>query len=301
MTRSSKDFNIVVIIPTFERAQLLKDTLDSINACKKPANFKGVYVVENGGSDTAKDIVELFNSEYFNYVNLKEIGKSVALNHVIKNYISDDDLIIFTDDDIIVNKGWIDNYDYHAKMYGRSHFYGGSFSVRYEKEPSGYIKQILPLSARGITDDEYSLRSVFHGFNWAAFRSDIESVGFFDKRFGPGSETGATGQETVLQKSLLSMGCRSVFIRNNSVQHIVPENRSNIQWICHRAVRTGIENSYFHNGKIKSDAYHLFVMTIKFVAAILRGNKYYVNKYLYSVIKISVKILNKVNRLDKVV
>jgi len=293
---TNADFAIVIIIPTAGRTQLLKNTLHSINKCIKPVNFKGVFVVENGGGKDAKSVVECFDTDYFRYIHYEHKGKSVALNYVIKNYVSDNDLIIFADDDITVNTKWIENYYCNAIKHGRGHYYGGSFDVLYEKEPDREIIPFLPLSARGLSDDAYRLRSVFHGFNWAAFKSDIECAGFFNEDIGPGSNTDSTGDETLLQRKLLSMGCRSVFISNNRVTHFVPEIRSNVQWICHRAVGTGNEKAYNHTGKINPDIYNIFIWAIKITFHFLRGNNYQVNKYLHSLIKGSAKTFILLNR-----
>lgn len=300
MTESNHNFKIVIAVATTAgRTNLLLDTLNSIESCKKTDNFKGVYIVENGGRKGAEQIVQQFDEKYYRYVFLGKSGKSAGLNYLLKKYILHDELIIFTDDDIIVNSQWIENYYHAAKIHGRNHFYGGSFTARYEKEPDKSLKQLLPISARGLTDDEYRDRKIFHGCNWAVFKSDIEQVGLFDENIGPGSSTDSTGQETVLQKKLLYAGLTPVFIKNNIVQHYVPETRSNIQWICHRAVRTGIENAYSdNNSNIKASIYYIIKLSFRVTYMYVRNDKKSMNKYLHTLIKTVTKILIKLNRND---
>lgn len=295
MPISDKKFDIVIIIATTGRSDLLKNTLQSIDECEKPDNFKGVFVVENGGIGEAKSIVNSFDKNYYRYIYLKESGKSGALNYAISNFLSEDDLIIFTDDDVIVNDKWIVNYYLRAREYGKHHFYGGSFTVLYEKEPNVNLKHLLPLSARGLDDAEYSKRSVFHGCNWAAFKSAIERAGLFDENIGGGSVTNATGEETIIQRRLLSLGYKNVFIENNQVQHFVPEDKSNISWICHRSVRSGLESAHNNQGNIYGHIYFIFKLSLKSGYYYIRNNKNQLNECLYKLIKVSAKTLYKLN------
>ena len=295
MIESSNNFKIVVLIATIGRTGLLDQTLSSIDACKKPDNFKYVYVIENGGSSSAKNIVERYDELTYKYMRLEKPGKSAALNHVIENHIHDDDLLLFTDDDIIVNPSWIENFNKAARKFGRKHFYGGSFSVKYEKEPDDSIKPLLPLSARGLTDEQYKKREIFHGCNWGAFKSDLERSGLFDEAFGPGSVTGATGQETIMQRRMLAGDSKAVFIENNAVQHMVPESHSNIQWLGQRAVRSGFESANKKEIDAPGSIYYLFRLSTKIAYNYLRRNKLQLNRHLLSTLRVSGKILQVVN------
>jgi len=296
MSISITNFNIVVLIATIGRSEYLKNTLLSLDECSKPDNFTQIFIVENGGRDNAQLVVDQFDSGYFQYIYFNGRGKSAALNYVIRNYITNDDLLLFTDDDILVNKYWVEKYNYYAARYGRRFYYGGSFDVLYENEVDSYIKHLLPLSARGITDDEHRERNIFLGFNWASFRSDIVQAGLFDETIGPGSKSGSTGQETNMQQRLLSAGCRPIFIENNMVSHVIPESRATIQWISQRAVSEGIENSYKQNGHIHSEIYRIFKLMLRIIINFLRGNKFNINRNLYSLIKLSVALLIKTNQ-----
>ena len=64
--------------------------------------------------------------------------------------------------------------------------------------------------------------SIFLGLNWAAFASDLKEVGGFDPRFGPGSATGSTGQETAMQRRFLAAGLHGRDVPHAEVWHWIP-------------------------------------------------------------------------------
>ena len=70
---------------------------------------------------------------------------------------------------------------------------------------------------------------LYLGCNWAAFTGDLRAAGGFDANFGPGSPTGATGQEAEMQERLLARGVRQVDVPDALVWHYVPEERSTLR------------------------------------------------------------------------
>src|SRR5690606_21102731 len=140
------------------------------------------------------------------YVHYPVGNKSAALNTVI-NDLAPDDFLFFTDDDVRVDRQLLLAYEAAARQYGRGNFFGGPTGVDYEQQPEAHVRRYLPASARGWV---YSGRGVeidapdFLGFNWAAFAGDIQSAGGFNPNRGPGAPTGSTGQESDMQRRLLS-------------------------------------------------------------------------------------------------
>ena len=84
-------------------------------------------------------------------------------------------------------------------------------------------------------------RARFMGCNWAAFAQDLHGLGGFSEHFGPGSVTGSIGQESEMQRRLLSSGAFAVYVASALVYHWVPRDRCSPEFALHRAYREGVK------------------------------------------------------------
>lgn len=171
-------------------------------------------------------------------------NKSGALNHVLPSLKGD--LVLFLDDDVRVGLGWSSALLSAAGAYGDRHFYGGWMGVDYAEDevPPEWLLQYLPLSAKGFELGPRPCaveRPVFMGCNWAAFRTRLLAVGGFSTRFGPGSTTGAVGQEATMQMALLRDGFGGRYVPAARVWHWVPPERCSPDWTISRVRRVGMQ------------------------------------------------------------
>src|ERR1700688_727241 len=98
-----------VVICTWNRAESLQKTLESIENCRVP-NGTGweVLIVDNNSTDTTSVVCQSFlhrNPERYRYLLEKRQGKSFALNTGIEN--ARGEVIAFTDDDVLVDADWL--------------------------------------------------------------------------------------------------------------------------------------------------------------------------------------------------
>ena len=93
---------ISVVVCTYNRAQLLSACLGSI--CANLAPDCQLLVIDNGSTDNTRQVVEGFRRSAY----LREIrpGQSSARNAGVA--ASTGDLIVFTDDDVVVDPGWLE-------------------------------------------------------------------------------------------------------------------------------------------------------------------------------------------------
>ena len=109
---------ISVIIVTFNRADMLAETLSSLTAQLRIP--EEVIVVDNNSTDTTKHVVESFSGR----MNIRYIfegiqGTSTARNTGIKN--ASGDIIAFLDDDCLAQKEWL---HYLERPFLRDHSIG---------------------------------------------------------------------------------------------------------------------------------------------------------------------------------
>ena len=121
--------------------------------------------------------------------------------------------------------------------------------IDYEAEPPQWLKAYLPGSACGWSyapEDCNGEPPLFLGANWAAFKTDLEVVGFFDESVGPGATSKAVGQETEMQIKLREAGVRPVYVPDAKVWHYVPAERCSPEWTLKRAYRNSVSFGMFH-------------------------------------------------------
>ena len=235
---------LAVVIPSHGRPVLLRETLDSVAACERPDGYAGCVVVENGPRAGAEDIVCSVAAAHpdgaFRYLHHDRANKSTALNAALSG-ISSDTLCVFFDDDIRVSPQTLEAYSKAADREGDAEaYFGGPMNVHYEAEPPEWVRHILPLSAQGTGYEACLTSSTFMGCNWAAYAGSVRDVGDFDPDFGPGSPSGATGQETNMQHRLSEAGLRPVGVPAATVSHFVPSSRVGFRWALRRWYRSGV-------------------------------------------------------------
>ena len=100
---------ISVVIPTRDRAGLLDDCLPSVLAQRTEAPFE-VVVVDNGSSDATPETIERWSRSDTRVRGVREdrVGRAVALNAGVS--VARGELLLFTDDDVYAQPGWIEAY-----------------------------------------------------------------------------------------------------------------------------------------------------------------------------------------------
>lgn len=233
-------FDVAVLIPTARTWNFESESALAIRKAIQAARFGvGLIVIENGIAG-AKTGHETFPG--YEMLRLPDGNKSAALNAGLA-LLSRETLIVFFDDDVIVPEGIIRSYAEEARRRGPGSYFGGPVDVRYEVPPARAVLPFLPSSAKGLSygDAPRVGGDFFMGGNWAAFRSDLKAAGDFDPRFGPGSKSGSTGQETRAQRRLRERGARSVYIPECRISHLVPADRCSEAFVLRRAARNGTE------------------------------------------------------------
>lgn len=230
--------NYSILIPTYNNEKMLDRTLSSIGKSLIPDSISAIYVVENGGKFNSEYIV----NKYSNILPVKYLysdiaNKSSALNFALS--VIDSDVVIFFDDDIRIEHETISSYVEAVEMEEQCCFWGGPLLVDYEQPPLPYIRRYLPRSARGWALKEGEKPDWFLGANWAVRVEHLHKVGGFDVAFGPGSKMATRGQETEMQRRLMSNGIFPKYIPSAVVYHYVPRANSSLEWLLIRKAQDG--------------------------------------------------------------
>jgi glycosyltransferase involved in cell wall biosynthesis len=102
---------VSVILCTYNRCQTLEKALESVAASEVPSSIGWeVLIVDNNSRDETRAMAEKFCLRYpgrFRYLFEGQAGKSYALNAGIQK--AEGDVLAFMDDDVIVEKAWLQN------------------------------------------------------------------------------------------------------------------------------------------------------------------------------------------------
>jgi len=92
--------NATIIIPTYNRSELLRKTLDGISRQTELAFIKEVIVVSDGSTDSTRDVAEQFSGRLpIRVLEQARRGVSRARNYGMREAKSD--VVLFLDDDIV--------------------------------------------------------------------------------------------------------------------------------------------------------------------------------------------------------
>jgi glycosyltransferase involved in cell wall biosynthesis len=207
MGHSNMKLQFSVIICTYNRVLFLEDCLLSLlnQGVDDSFDFE-VIVVDNNSKDKTKDIVLSYKERFcdkLEYILETEQGLSYARNRGVRE--SKREIVIFTDDDVVVDKCWLKEIYLAFAQRGSDIVFGKiSPSWQIDEVPS-WLRQDKELwKMVGVLDYGDTVREViskkeqFFGANFAIKRSVLEEIGGFDTGLGVKGSQHSLGEDTDL-------------------------------------------------------------------------------------------------------
>ncbi len=240
-----------VIIPTYNRADLLPRTLRSLLDARVPAGLEvRVVVVDNNSTDRTRAVVEEWASRFdmrLVYLFEAKQGRSPAINAGIR--ATDGDIVGLIDDDEEVDTGW---YECAHRMFGSgdTDFIGGPCVPRWAKNspewfPSDYSGVIGWVDGGNKTvpfDDDYP--GILMGGNSILTRSMLEKVGLYSDALGRTDKALLSCEDEDLYRRLQDSGARGFYCPELIIHHYVPPERLTKsyfrRWCFWRGVSKGL-------------------------------------------------------------
>jgi len=241
--------DISVIICTYNRSDSLRRTLEHLQNMEVPEEIRWeLLVVDNNSKDDTKAVAESFREIMkirFTYLLEKNQGLSFARNNGIRHAAGD--VIVFTDDDVLVDKSWIGNIHEAFRKHVEAACIGGKILPRWEKPCPAWLKgRLLEYLACCDHGDETKRMSEprLWGANLAMRSSMFRKYGLFDTRLGHTGGKLYGGEECQYLDRMLASGECILYCPEIIVHHCIPESR--------------IRKAYFR--KWKSDKGELYAL-----------------------------------------
>jgi glycosyltransferase involved in cell wall biosynthesis len=225
---------INVIIPTYNRANLLRETLQSIKDSRLPDDLKvTVTVVNNNSTDETEKVFRDFAAEPGNfewlYLFEKKQGRSAAVNLGITKSVGD--LVSMVDDDIQITKDWFEViYAMFRNRGNEIDFIGGRVLPNWEVEPPSWVEPLKRgvISLRDYGEDEwfYSKETPMLSGGHAVFKTSVyKTVGLYPEELGTTGRSLMSCEDDVFYERLIGSGKKGVYCPDLKVLHFVPKYR----------------------------------------------------------------------------
>lgn len=225
--------SVSVLICTFNRAALLRETLDSIRAVPSVRPWS-VVIVDNNSSDDTRAVVQDAASSFpvpLEYVFEPRQGKSHALNTGLER--CDGDVILFTDDDVRVAPGWLDSACDALQAQPELDYTGGPVRPLWEAPPPAWLDRtrgdlwgalaILDYGAEPFVFEERHRVPV--GANMAVRRRLIERIGAFHPELGRKGRSLLGQEQAEFFARARAAAARGGYVPAMEVHHHVPASR----------------------------------------------------------------------------
>jgi glucosyl-dolichyl phosphate glucuronosyltransferase len=229
---------VTIAVCTWNRAHMLERTLAEMAKLTIPPGVEWeVLVVNNRCTDNTDEVIARFVGDLPIVRLYQEMpGKSNAANLAVSK--ARGDLILWTDDDVLVDRAWLANYVKAAQENPQALFFGGAILPWFEARPPRWILRHMKMlegcyAQRLVSPDveqPVALKFLPFGANMATRRACFEKCSF-DVRIGPLERTEIRGEDVALMESFLKQGFQGLWVHGASVQHFIPAERLTSKYV----------------------------------------------------------------------
>tara|TARA_B100000686_G_scaffold338408_1_gene410903 strand:- start:188 stop:1255 length:1068 start_codon:yes stop_codon:yes gene_type:complete len=223
--------DITVAICTWNRAELLNATLASLAEVTIPPGVRWrVIVADNNSTDHTQQILEQHEQTLpLERVFVRQQGKSNALNQVVDRL--EGDWVLWSDDDVLFDKNWIEAYVQAAQRWPDAAFLGGQIVPRFLGPEPPWLRPAWSTVAnvyatRELGDEPFPFdrKQLPFGANMAC-RVAVQKQYRYDPEISHRGELLLVGEETALLRQWLAEGYQGIWIPQSRVEHLITPDR----------------------------------------------------------------------------
>ena len=241
MTRA---VDVSVIIPTRNRAESLRGTLECLNAQATGGRFMHeIVIVDNGSTDHTRRVVDELGNSFrvpLRYVHEPKAGRPLALNAGMRQAAGE--LFIVTDDDVLPQPDWLLAL-WSSVTEERADAATGRIVPRWLSAPPAWLTDevLRDLNRTGLGCLDHGPRRLrtwagddcrWVGGNMAIRREAMARVGGFNERM-------IRGQDSEYYERCLARGLRIIYEPAAVVAHLIGPDRLTLQYLRHWRHRQG--------------------------------------------------------------
>ena len=231
-----------IVICTWNRSQQLAAVFDSLTKLIVPYDRQlRVIVVNNNSSDDSADVIETFGGHKFfdrhQFLPLFESqqGHTFSRNAAIKHL--DSDLVMWTDDDVIVEPFWVQRMVEFADQQSDTAFFGGPIIAKLLPQCPGWIEENWEtlkgcFAERQLGDQPLALASdrLPYGANFAV-RTPVQKNFLFNAELGRRGDDVLGEDELDVMRRMIEAGFTGMWNPQAHVTHVIPAQRVNEEYV----------------------------------------------------------------------
>jgi glycosyltransferase involved in cell wall biosynthesis len=233
MIKKADNIDITVLIPTFNHADILRETLEAMCLVDRDDLSVEFIVIDNKSTDNTKAVVEPFiNRLPLRYRYEPRPGKSFALNGAVDNEPIGE-IVVLTDDDVSPQKNWMLEINESFKQWPDHHVFGGKVITKWPDDLDPDWWAVVSRSGKWTLGDHD------YGDKAKPYRTGIRPFGpntwvhrsvftkhRFDEQIGPkGSVTKIMGEDGAFINTLIQDGYEPVYYPDAFVYHRIDKHK----------------------------------------------------------------------------
>jgi len=237
-------------ICTYNRAPSLARVLHSIEGALAAATCDAweVLVVDNNSIDDTSGVCSRFDDRLpLRYVFEAEQGLSNARNRAIAECAGK--LLVFTDDDVIVDKDWLVEYEKGMTGFPDAAFFGGRVLPLWEMSRPGWLRdEKMPLLSGLLVNYDIGTESRWYsesdpgpfGASFAITRELFEKISGFRPDLGVKGDVPGRGEEADYIERARVAGFRGAYLASAVCRHPVDPERLTLTYLYRYGVQKGV-------------------------------------------------------------
>ncbi len=223
----------------------LPEMIESLRAVKAREGLEIIAV--NSASEDRTGALLQSSGLPMAVLSVDKTGKNRALNVALDHAatrLSGEDLVVFTDDDVVVDPDWLNALSEAADRVPEADIFGGRIEPIFPRAPGDALQtleaQFDVLFARSVREEGPCRAVDVFGPNMAVRAKWFAEGIRFDIGMGPdGGRSFPMGSETELLRRLESMGAKSWHVAQARVGHMICSEEMSDEAVVQRARRHG--------------------------------------------------------------
>lgn len=228
---------LTVAICTWNRAELLSQTLGELARAIPPDCSWEVVVVNNKCTDSTDKVISHFQDSLpLRRVYEGEAGLSNARNAALDN--ARGEYIAWTDDDVLVSRNWLAAYCTAFTNWPQAAIFGGPIFPWFDGQPPNWLASVIEqvgsaYAVRDLGNEPIALElpgTLPYGANYVV-RAREQRMHRYDAALGRKGKGGALGEETAVLTAIMKKGGIGRWIPEATVRHFIPRDRQNLRYL----------------------------------------------------------------------
>lgn len=250
--------NLSLIIPTYNRPDLLAVALEHIAKARVPEDMDLTVIVSDNNStpsnqEANKAALLKFPGLKIKYLLALEQGRSAALNFALAH--TDDEYLGFVDDDEKIDETWFEVAAAHIRQ-GEIDFLGGPYKPDWQSPPPAWLPMHVGAYRAVLgwieqTDRAQPFKDFggsICGGNCIVRRSSLLEVGGFSTQIGRSKGNLMGGEDDELHHNLMVRGFHGMYDPALVIYHFIPDSRMtrsyHLRWSFWSGATVGVRQQW---------------------------------------------------------